>query len=82
MHHGLPIVAYDCTAVGETVDDGGLLLPQKNPLLVASALHRASTDEYLADRLREAGRRRATDFSRPVTEARFRDYFLELMGPT
>ena len=82
MHHGLPIVAYDCTAVGETVDDGGLLLPQKNPLIVASALHRASTDEYLADRLREAGRRRATDFSRPVTEARFRDRFLELMEPT
>ena len=82
MHHGLPVIAYDCTAVGETVDDSGLLLRKKNSLIVASALNRVSTDERLVARLREAGRRRASDFSRPVTEERFRDCLLELMEST
>ena len=82
MYHGLPVVAYDCAAVGETVDDGGLLLRQKTPLIVASALHRVRTDECLVDRLRKAGRRRATNFSRSATEARFRDHLSELMEPT
>ena len=73
MHHGLPVVAYECTAVGETVSGGGLLLREKNPLLVAAALHRVSTDTQLVGRLQEAGRRRAADFNRTVTEIRFRD---------
>ena len=79
MHHGLPVVAYDCTAVGATVDGGGLLLREKSPLTVASALHRVNKDEHLADRLETAGRRRAIDFNRPGTEALFRDRLLPLM---
>ncbi|MED5542381.1 MAG: glycosyltransferase family 4 protein [Actinomycetota bacterium] len=73
MHHGLPVVAYECTAVGETVSGGGLLLREKNSLLVAATLHRVGTDAQLAGRLQEAGRRRAADFNRTVTEIRFRD---------
>ena len=79
MHHGLPVVAYDCTAVGETVDGSGLLLREKNPLTVASALHRVKKDEHLTDRLKRAGRRRAINFNRPDTEALFRDRLLPLM---
>jgi glycosyltransferase involved in cell wall biosynthesis len=79
MHHGLPVVAYECTAVGETVSGGGLLLREKNSLLVAAALHRVSTDVQLAERLQDAGRRRAANFNRTVTEIRFRDALSVLM---
>jgi glycosyltransferase involved in cell wall biosynthesis len=79
MHHGLPVVAYECTAVGETVRGGGLLLREKNSLLVAAALHRVSTDAQLAGRLQDAGRRRAVNFNRTVTETRFRDALSVLM---
>jgi glycosyltransferase involved in cell wall biosynthesis len=80
MHHGLPVVAYECAAVGETVSGGGLLLREKNSLLVAAALHRVSTDAPLAGRLQDAGRRRAADFNRTVTEIRFRDSFSVLVA--
>jgi hypothetical protein len=56
-----------------------LLLREKNSLLVAAALHRVSTDVQLAGRLQDAGRRRAADFNRTVTEIRFRDSLSELV---
>ena len=79
MHHGLPVVSFDCTAVGETVGDGGLLLRDKNPLIVASALHRVGSDLDLAQRLRAAGRERAIFFDRKVTQDRFSKYFSALL---
>lgn len=71
MHHGLPVVAYDCTAVGGTVADGGLLLADKHPATVAAALQRVSTDGALSERLRDAGRRRAEHFGIERTKAHF-----------
>ena len=79
MHHGLPVVAFDCTAVGETVADGGLLLTDKNPLVVASALHRISTDLDLVQRLRYAGRQRANAFDRTVIQERFSRHISALL---
>lgn len=80
MHHGLPVVAFDCTAVGETVGNGGLLLKDKNPLVVACALHRVSSDSGLAQRLRMAGRQRAKYFDRGVTQDHFGEYLSTLLG--
>ena len=79
MHHGLPVVAFDCTAVGETVADGGLLLTDKNPLVVASALHRISTDLGLVQRLRDAGRQRANAFDRKIIQERFSRHISALL---
>ena len=79
MHHGLPVVAFDCTAVGETVGDGGLLLKDKNPLTVACALHRVGSDSGLAQRLRVAGHERAEFFDRTTTRERFSHYFSSLL---
>ncbi len=73
MNHGLPVIAFACTAVGETVGNGGLLLADKSPLVVASALHRVSQDANLAERLRDAGRQRAKTFHRDVVEKQFRN---------
>jgi glycosyltransferase involved in cell wall biosynthesis len=38
MHHGVPVVAYNAGAVAETLGSGGLLLEQKDPLTVATAV--------------------------------------------
>jgi len=62
------------------VRGGGLLLREKNSLLVAAALHRVSSDAQLAGRLQDAGRRRAVNFNRTVTETRFRDALSVLMA--
>ena len=63
MTHGVPVVAFESTAVGETVGDGGLLLKTKNPQLVATALERVLTDERLAKKLSENGYRRSASFT-------------------
>jgi glycosyltransferase involved in cell wall biosynthesis len=70
MHFGIPVVAYAATAVPETVADAGVLLPTKDPLVVAAAVDRVMTDDPLRTSLVEAGRRRAEDFSLARTSAR------------
>jgi len=63
MGHGLPVVAYDSSAVGETVGGAGLLLTDKSPAVVAATLERVLLDDALADGLRSAGLERARSFS-------------------
>ena len=58
---------------------GGLLLTDKNPLVVASALHRISTDLDLVQRLRDAGRQRANAFDRKIIQERFSRHISALL---
>ena len=48
MGHGVPVVAYGVAAVPETVADAGLVLPDKEPLRFAAAVHRVVVDPALA----------------------------------
>ena len=63
MARGIPVVAYDTTAVGETVGEAGLLLSSKAPTVVAAALERVLSDTELFDRLADCGHSRSKDFS-------------------
>jgi glycosyltransferase involved in cell wall biosynthesis len=47
MYTGLPIVAFGAAAIPETVGDGGIVLPNKKPAVVAAAAHRIIADESL-----------------------------------
>ena len=53
MYFGVPIVAYECCAVPDTLDRGGLVLRSKEPEMVAAAVNRILTDEGLRETLRE-----------------------------
>ena len=57
MHFDVPVVAYAAAAVPDTVGDGGLLLTDKDPLIVATAVERLRSDPSLRTSLVEAGRR-------------------------
>ena len=70
MHLGVPVVAFAAAAVGETVGDGGMVLTDKSPMTLATAVHRAVTDDTLRATLVEAGARRARAFALPVGQAR------------
>lgn len=70
MHFDVPVVAYEASAVPETVGDGGLLLSDKDPLLVATAVDRVLRDEALRVELVAAGRRRAEHFALEHTSRR------------
>ena len=78
MRAGTPIVALDAGAVGETMADAGILLPTARPATVAAAVDRIRSDDVLAGRLVESGRRRLRDFTSERTARRFVEVLAEV----
>jgi glycosyltransferase involved in cell wall biosynthesis len=70
MHLGVPVVAFGAAALPDTIGDAGVLLPDKAPALVATAVHHLLADPDLRDALRRAGRQRAETFARARTAPR------------
>lgn len=62
MAHGVPVVAWNTTAVGDTVGDAGILLAGRGPLEAAEAVHAVLEDRGLREGLVARGRRRAAHF--------------------
>jgi colanic acid/amylovoran biosynthesis glycosyltransferase len=64
LFHGLPVVASDVSGIGEIIQDGntGVLIPQKDPLALASALDKMIGDREAA--LSMAGRGRSAVLER------------------
>jgi glycosyltransferase involved in cell wall biosynthesis len=63
MSFGLPVVAFDAGAVPETAGTGALIVDDKSPLGLASAVHRVLGDRVLRDRLIGLGRSRSGELS-------------------
>jgi glycosyltransferase involved in cell wall biosynthesis len=79
MHFGLPVVAFAAAAVPETVADAGVVLTDKDPVVVAAAVARLLADSALRDCLVAAGRRRVAAFSLATTSQRFLDALEQLL---
>jgi glycosyltransferase involved in cell wall biosynthesis len=82
MHFGVPVVAYASSAVPETVGDGGLLLTDKDPVVVAGAVERVRSDATLCRALVDAGRKRVEHFSIARTGPQLLDTLRTLMKET
>lgn len=80
MHHGVPIVAFGAAAVPETLAGAGLVLDDKSPLTVATAVDRVLTDDVLRAQLVAAGHHRLGDFSLAHASARLTDVVSELLA--
>jgi glycosyltransferase involved in cell wall biosynthesis len=80
MHFDVPVVAYACCALPETVADGGLLLERKDPVVVASAVDEVLNSSQLRDELVTAGRRRVEHFAMANTGPRLLATLKELMA--
>jgi glycosyltransferase involved in cell wall biosynthesis len=61
MRTGLPVLAYDAGAVGETLGGCGILLGTLDPLVVAEVVSRVSADEALRGQLRLRQQARAAE---------------------
>lgn len=79
MELGVPVVAYSAAAVTETVAGAGVLLEDKDPLVVAAAVDSLLSDADRRGRLVDAGRTRAATFARAVTAPTWLD---QLAGMT
>jgi glycosyltransferase involved in cell wall biosynthesis len=82
MHFGVPVVAYASSAVPETVGDGALLLTDKDPVVVATAVARLRSDTSLRQALVDAGRKRVEQFSITRTGPQLLDTLSTLMKET
>lgn len=80
MAHGVPVVAYGSAAVPETVQNAGLVLPDKDPLRFATAVDRVVTDSVLRGRLRKAASKRMSSFSLSESRDRFVDLILRAIS--
>lgn len=80
MFFHVPIVAYECCAVPETLGGGGLLLPKKDPKLAALAINRLLTDPALLESVREAQGRRLTELQYDAVMPRFRMLLNNFIG--
>jgi glycosyltransferase involved in cell wall biosynthesis len=67
MQRGVPVVAFDAAAVGETVGNGGIVLPEKSPVTVAAAAKRVVSDHELAKKMIELGHARAAEMAMPTS---------------
>jgi glycosyltransferase involved in cell wall biosynthesis len=72
MQFGLPVVAYAAGAVPETAESAALVLADKSPLALSTAVARVIADESLRRTLVELGRARAEQFSPVRTGERWR----------
>ncbi len=74
MYFGIPIVAYDCCAVGDTLGGSGVLLSDKDPEKAAAAIHRLVSDAAYREEILAGEKRRLQDFSHEKIQAQFLDF--------
>jgi glycosyltransferase involved in cell wall biosynthesis len=82
MYFGVPVVAYAAAAVPDTVGTAGVVLTDKDPLVVACAVDRLSSDDPLRASLVAAGRDRVDQFSLASTSRRFVDSISRFLSDT
>ncbi len=63
MATGTPVIAGATSSIPEVVADAGLLVDPHDPAAISAAMQAVLEDRTLADRLNQAGRRRAAEFS-------------------
>lgn len=71
MELGVPVLAYAAAAVTDTVKEAGVLLTDKDPLVVACAADDLLTDHDRRATLVDLGRRRAAGFALENTSRQF-----------
>lgn len=73
MYLGLPVVAYEAAAVGETLDGGGIRLYRRDLAEAAETCALVSERADLRERLIAAGKRRAREFDSDAVAQRTRE---------
>lgn len=80
MFFDVPIVAYDSSAIGDTLGGSGFLLKEKNGQETAAVIHRILSDQKLKEDILYNQRLRLQDFQHDVIEKKFIGYLQEFLG--
>ena len=71
MEFGIPIVAYDSSAIAETLGKGGILLDNTDPYLAAGVINRIVEDPKLKDYLLSQQKEELKRFRYETVKKRF-----------
>ena len=71
MFFDVPVIAYDTSAISDTLGGSGVLLDNNDPVFAAAVVDRVLTDDKLRESIIEGQRRRLEDFSYERIRATF-----------
>ncbi|MCR4795891.1 MAG: glycosyltransferase [Ruminococcus sp.] len=71
MFFDVPVIAYDTSAISDTLGGSGVLLDNNDPVFAAAVIDRVLKDEKLRESIIEGQRRRLEDFSYERIRATF-----------
>ncbi len=74
MFFEIPIIAYDSTAIKDTLGNGGILMSEKNPLEVAGMMNYLMNHKEIIDTLRENQKKILADMEYEKIAGRLWDY--------
>ena len=80
MHFKIPILAYESTAVAETLGGSGFLLKERNFRDAAGAMHRLLTDDSLRQLLIKNEEERLKRFDHEAIKAAFLEIIRKLIA--
>ncbi len=80
MYFQVPILAYDSTAIGETLGGCGFLTHTKDPLLNAGLLNYILSNPFVKQALIKNGKERLADFENSRIAAQFERYIKIFLG--
>jgi len=80
MASGIPVLASRTTSLPEVLDGCGLLFDPEDPASIVAQMNLILRDRDLRNRLAEAGRRRARDFSWQRSAEQTLRLYLDLLG--
>lgn len=63
MFFNVPVIAYDTSAISDTLGGSGVLLDSNDPVFTAHVINRVLTDEKLRESIIEGQKKRLEDFS-------------------
>lgn len=79
MHFRVPIIAYQSTAIGDTMGNGGILLDKKDPMETAGMIHYVMTHPLLYAKIQNNQALCLERFNHDRVEAAYLDFIQKFM---
>lgn len=80
MCFDVPIIAYNCTAIPDTLGNSGIMIDEKDPKIVAELINKIIIDKDLKLQIIEAQRKRLKDFEYEKIKDTFVKYLNSFIG--
>ena len=80
MYFDTPIIAYDSSAIADTLGGSGILIKDKDPVFVSMLIDRLVKDDVLRSYVIEKQRQRLADFSYEKMKDRLKEGLLKFIN--